>query len=304
MRLIDDLVRSLPLDPRAARIVDETLRDWRHEAEGQSGLRRVGIDVRGAASVGWVLLRTGGGLITSRDLSWMATRLGLPVAAIVLLICLNTQQLRGDLLRLPISWWPLRTLAELAQALGAIPVFLPPVLFIAVLLPGARSRVPWVRAALVMAAISLTASLTVQPWGRRVGVGLHYLTFAIQRGMPTSPSSMPEAWPTDAAPIAAHVAAAALASLAMAACAAGLRSRTVVLSRVTSMAAAPIAFIGYFVVLAVPSIVQILWPPWLIRSSLWHTWSFALAPLFVALVAAGAAMLFRGAESSRAEARR
>jgi len=76
-RLVEFLVGMLPLDAAGRRAVDETMADWKHEAQRASTMTsRAAISLRSALAVVATLAR-----LTGRDL--MAPRTWLLVASVV-----------------------------------------------------------------------------------------------------------------------------------------------------------------------------------------------------------------------------
>ena len=89
-RAVESFMRGLPLDPRARRVVDETLLDWAREAaDATTAPARLGVELRSLLSIARALA-----FATVRDIprvpiGWLSGRLGLfgvlPVAIIVVL---------------------------------------------------------------------------------------------------------------------------------------------------------------------------------------------------------------------------
>jgi hypothetical protein len=155
------LVRSLPLDPRARRALNETLSDWRHELEmASAGGSRVVTDVRGLCAFVGALAR-----VTAREASQppagrtVLSTVALAVPVGVLLVARDARR--------PDTWmaglWDGATRTATIELLGALVVGAL-CLAVPVLLAGPPMKrgaeVPW----LGTSAIALVGLLALNGW--------------------------------------------------------------------------------------------------------------------------------------------
>ena len=279
-----------PLDARARRALSETVRDWEFESASATGTRRLAIDVRGAAAVAMVVLRVGGPALSGSDLFWLVSRVLFPMAAIVVTYGASLGQTRVDLPRLPFEYWPALEIAAFTSSLSLLVFFLPVVILIGTLWPGPRARVPWASAVLAVLLVYAIAAIVAAPWAHQTMTGLHYLTFAIERGTPVSPPASPAGSNAEYVRLLMQAAAAAVASAGMALLA-GAGRRRYGCSWIKTLTVAVLAMVSYVVILALPEfLIWRLASPALSRLPV-MVWRIVFADVLAGVLAASVAML-------------